>query len=65
MKYHVQWTVKAEQDVEHVLQWFHEQSASTAGARWVAQLMARINPRKAARTLRAGNGGQAIGLGDS
>ncbi|HVC96240.1 MAG TPA: type II toxin-antitoxin system RelE/ParE family toxin [Pirellulales bacterium] len=42
MKYHVQWTVKAEQDVERVLRWFHEQSATAAGARWVNQLMARI-----------------------
>lgn len=42
MTYHVELTAKAEWDVESVLRWFHEQRATTAGGRWLKQLMARI-----------------------
>lgn len=42
MKFQVRLTAKAEQDIGGVLAWFQEQSAESAGARWFAQLMARI-----------------------
>ena len=43
MTYQVRITAKAEQDVEGVLRWFHEQLAATAGQRWVTQLLAKIS----------------------
>lgn len=38
MKYHVRLTLKAELDVANVLEWFREQSATAAGAKWLANL---------------------------
>src|SRR5882724_6958708 len=58
VKYQVRLTAKAEGDVERILGWFQEQSASAAGARWMVQLMARIatlesHPERCALTVEA------------
>jgi plasmid stabilization system protein ParE len=42
VKYRVVMTHKAEQDAENALQWFDHQSATAAGTRWFARLMAQI-----------------------
>lgn len=42
MAYRVVLTDKAEADVEQVLQWFHDQQATSAGNRWFAQLMRKL-----------------------
>lgn len=43
MPYRVVLTEKAEADVESVLQWFQRQQATQAGARWYAQLSAKLD----------------------
>jgi plasmid stabilization system protein ParE len=40
--YQVRITAKAEQDIEGVLRWYHDQSAPDAGQRWVDRLLAKI-----------------------
>lgn len=42
MKYQVRLTAKAEQDVNHILAWFVEQKAISAGQRWFGQLTANV-----------------------
>lgn len=43
MMYRVVLTDKAEADVESVLKWFHDQQATEAGGRWLAQLMTKLD----------------------
>lgn len=43
MKYQVRLTEKAEGDIDSVLQWFRDQSAEGAGAKWVARLLAAMD----------------------
>lgn len=43
MKYRVQLTARAEEDVEGVLLWYHENQATAAAGRWFARLMSKID----------------------
>jgi plasmid stabilization system protein ParE len=43
MRFQVRISARAERDVDDALDWFQRQRATTAGARWFAQLMARID----------------------
>lgn len=43
MKFQVRISARAERDVDNVLHWFRQQRATTAGGRWFAKLMARID----------------------
>jgi plasmid stabilization system protein ParE len=43
VKYQVRLTERAEWDIDSVLQWFRDQSAEAAGAKWFARLMAAID----------------------
>lgn len=43
MAFRVVLTDKAEADVDSVLRWFHDQRATEAGSRWLAQLMSRLS----------------------
>ncbi|MCA9078636.1 MAG: type II toxin-antitoxin system RelE/ParE family toxin [Planctomycetaceae bacterium] len=42
MQYRVRMSDKALQDADDVLRWFQEQRATSAGARWYQQLLAKI-----------------------
>lgn len=42
MAYRVVVTDKAEADIESILKWFDQQSATQAGARWYAQFVAKL-----------------------
>ncbi len=43
MKFQVRISARAERDVDDVLRWFQRERATAAGARWFAQLLARID----------------------
>lgn len=43
MTYQVRMTSRAEQDVDTVLDWFHNQGLVKAGERWLTRLMAKVN----------------------
>jgi plasmid stabilization system protein ParE len=43
VKFQVRITARAEQDVESVLHWFRDQSASAAARDWLDELLARID----------------------
>ncbi|HUY89850.1 MAG TPA: hypothetical protein VMV10_14035 [Pirellulales bacterium] len=45
MKYQVRLTLKAEQDITSILDWFHEQTAPAAGVKWLANLKLSIENR--------------------
>ncbi len=47
MKYEVRLTSKAQRDIDKILSWFSEQDATTAGGRWVTQLLAKIDTLEA------------------
>ncbi|MCY2964014.1 MAG: type II toxin-antitoxin system RelE/ParE family toxin [Planctomycetota bacterium] len=42
MKYQVLISASAEQDVDRILAWFREQSATVAGGRWMRELLKRV-----------------------
>jgi plasmid stabilization system protein ParE len=43
VKYRVRLTDKAEEDIDAVLRWFHDQRATTAGDRWFSRLLEKID----------------------
>ena len=62
MKYQVRLTEKAEQDVASALEWFREQAAMAAGAKWLAQLQAKIDTLET-RPARCGLAAESQDLG--
>lgn len=65
MTYRVELTELAEADVASVLNWFRDQGALKAGARWFAQLMSRLetlasHPDRCAPAMEAEDIGKEI-----
>lgn len=65
MTYRVVLTDKAEADVESALKWFHDQRATEAGGRWLAQMMAKLatlesHPERCSLAVEAAELGEEI-----